>query len=291
MEENIAEYPKKENSEAAIRRLKRFDSTKKGQNFLWGQIEYEIEERQLDIDYFLYKIGRDKLTEPIIQSRVNELISYRREKEFTFQRNIDQFANIFEIRRNEIIERLSKGNILDIGIGRKGDPNNESYGEYLGKLNEKVKIISLDIKRDLLLERKSSVQANAIRLPFSDNSFDRIIACASMPMWTEHPSQVDDFFDEVVRVAKKGGEIWITPISQIYLLPYLDKDWRKNEDMFFIHSLIQKRVYEKLRELNTKKDLSLKLVRTFEAYDEKSNSYILDTTISDPNRVIIKKKP
>jgi len=291
MEENIAEYPKKENSEAAIRRLKRFDSTKKGQNFLWGQIEYEIEERQLDIDYFLYKIGRDKLTEPIIQSRVNELISYRREKEFTFQRNIDQFANIFEIRRNEIIERLSKGNILDIGIGRKGDPNNESYGEYLGRLNEKVKIISLDIKRDLLLERKSSVQANAIRLPFSDNSFDRIIACASMPMWTEHPSQVDDFFDEVVRVAKKGGEIWITPISQIYLLPYLDKDWRKNEDMFFIHSLIQKRVYEKLRELNTKKDLSLKLVRTFEAYDEKSNSYILDTTISDPNRVIIKKKP
>jgi len=291
MEENIAENPKKENSEAAIRRLKRFDSTKKGQNFLWGQIEYEIEQRQLDIDYFLYKIGRDKLTEPIIQSRVNELISYRREKEFTFQRNIDQFANIFEIRRNEIIERLSKGNILDIGIGRKGDPNNESYGEYLGKLNEKVKIISLDIKRDLLLERKSSVQANAIRLPFSDNSFDRIIACASMPMWTEHPSQVDDFFDEVVRVAKKGGEIWITPISQIYLLPYLDKDWRKNEDMFFIHSLIQKRVYEKLRELNTKKDLSLKLVRTFEAYDEKSNSYILDTTISDPNRVIIKKKP
>ena len=195
MEENIAENPKKENSEAAIRRLKRFDSTKKGQNFLWGQIEYEIEQRQLDIDYFLYKIGRDKLTEPIIQSRVNELISYRREKEFTFQRNIDQFANIFEIRRNEIIERLSKGNILDIGIGRKGDPNNESYGEYLGKLNEKVKIISLDIKRDLLLERKSSVQANAIRLPFSDNSFDRIIACASMPMWTEHPSQVDDFFD------------------------------------------------------------------------------------------------
>ncbi|OGM57384.1 hypothetical protein A2955_02880 [Candidatus Woesebacteria bacterium RIFCSPLOWO2_01_FULL_37_19] len=291
MEENIAENPKKENSEAAIRRLKRFDSTKKGQNFLWGQIEYEIEQRQLDIDYFLYKIGRDKLTEPIIQSRVNELISYRREKEFTFQRNIDQFANIFEIRRNEIIERLSKGNILDIGIGRKGDPNNESYGEYLGKLNEKVKIISLDIKRDLLLERKSSVQANAIRLPFSDNSFDRIIACASMPMWTEHPSQVDDFFDEVVRVAKKGGEIWITPISQIYLLPYLDKDWRKNEDMFFIHSLIQKRVYEKLRELNTNKDLSLKLVRTFEAYDEKSNSYILDTTISDPNRVIIKKKP
>jgi len=291
MEENIAENPKKENSEAAIRRLKRFDSTKKGQNFLWGQIEYEIEQRQLDIDYFLYKIGRDKLTEPIIQSRVNELISYRREKEFTFQRNIDQFANIFEIRRNEIIERLSKGNILDIGIGRKGDPNNESYGEYLGRLNEKVKIISLDIKRDLLLERKSSVQANAIRLPFSDNSFDRIIACASMPMWTEHPSQVDDFFDEVVRVAKKGGEIWITPISQIYLLPYLDKDWRKNEDMFFIHSLIQKRVYEKLRELNTKKDLSLKLVRTFEAYDEKSNSYILDTTISDPNRVIIKKKP
>ena len=291
MEENIAENPKKENSEAAIRRLKRFDSTKKGQNFLWGQIEYEIEQRQLDIDYFLYKIGRDKLTEPIIQSRVNELISYRREKEFTFQRNIDQFANIFEIRRNEIIERLSKGNILDIGIGRKGDPNNESYGEYLGRLNEKVKIISLDIKRDLLLERKSSVQANAIRLPFSDNSFDRIIACASMPMWTEHPSQVDDFFDEVVRVAKKGGEIWITPISQIYLLPYLDKDWRKNEDMFFIHSLIQKRVYEKLRELNTNKDLSLKLVRTFEAYDEKSNSYILDTTISDPNRVIIKKKP
>src|SRR3989344_747059 len=282
MEENIAENPKKENSEAAIRRLKRFDTTKKGQNFLWGQIEYEIEERQLDIDYFLYKIGRD---------RVNELISYRREKEFTFQRNIDQFANIFEIRRNEIIERLSKVNILDIGIGRKGDPNNESYGEYLGKLNEKVKIISLDIKRDLLLERKSSVQANAIRLPFSDNSFDRIIACASMPMWTEHPSQVDDFFDEVVRVAKKGGEIWITPISQIYLLPYLDKDWRKNEDMFFIHSLIQKSVYEKLRELNTNKDLSLKLVRTFEAYDEKSNSYILDTTISDPNRVIIKKKP
>src|SRR3989344_3424342 len=252
MEENIAENPKKENSEAAMRRLKRFDSTKKGQNFLWGQIEYEIEQRQLDIDHF---------------------------------------ANIFEIRRNEIIERLSKGNILDIGIGRKGDPNNESYGEYLGKLNEKVKIISLDIKRDLLLERKSSVQANAIRLPFSDNSFDRIIACASMPMWTEHPSQVDDFFDEVVRVAKKGGEIWITPISQIYLLPYLDKDWRKNEDMFFIHSLIQKSVYEKLRELNTNKDLSLKLVRTFEAYDEKSNSYILDTTISDPNRVIIKKKP
>ena len=117
---------------------------------------------------------------------------------------------IFRLELDELAERWRKGILLNIGCGHGADflpfcSNFELYG--------------LDFSREMLrFAQKYSIkfkfspgliQADAARLPFSDNTFDEAIAVATYHhlMGAE---QRREAFDELFRVIKPGGEAFIT---------------------------------------------------------------------------------
>jgi len=106
--------------------------------------------------------------------------------------------------RKEVVSKMN-GLILDVGVG------DDAYFSYL-----KGKVIAADIDQQVI--RNSSgirVVGDIACLPFKDESFDSVWACAII----EHTK--DDTIPELVRVAKKGGQIAIlTPnrYSPMHLL-------------------------------------------------------------------------
>ena len=101
---------------------------------------------------------------------------------------------------------LDANTILDLGSATG------SAGKDLRERFRRAHIISLDISRRMLCQgiskrprfsfsRSSHVQANALRLPFIDQSVDFVFSNLLLPC-TDSPELV---FDEVARVLRKGG--------------------------------------------------------------------------------------
>lgn len=94
--------------------------------------------------------------------------------------------------RIEFASRMS-GMILDCGSG------DGVYHQYL-----KGNIVSLDIDIDALHKIEGArIIASVHKLPFKDNAFDSVWACAII----EHV--IDDCIPEFIRVVKKGGQLAI----------------------------------------------------------------------------------
>ena len=94
--------------------------------------------------------------------------------------------------------------ILDLGAatGRAGDALRKCYGH--------AHIVSLDLSRQMLRQgarkrrwfsRSSAVQADALQLPFANQSFDLVFANMLLP-WLDRHEQV---FAEASRVLREGG--------------------------------------------------------------------------------------
>jgi len=94
--------------------------------------------------------------------------------------------------------------ILDLGSATG------AMGRLLRKRFKRAHIVSLDLSHAMLgqgrsskawFSRSSFVQGDAHQLPFSDGSFDMVVANQVLP-WASDPQPV---FDEVSRVLRKGG--------------------------------------------------------------------------------------
>lgn len=99
-----------------------------------------------------------------------------------------------------------EGLTLEIGCGEG------SNKQYISQLNPRMKYIGLDFSFEKVsFARKfdsstSFIQANAVRLPFKENSFDAIIIRDVL-------HHVDSFREEIIKEAlrtlRSGGKLWI----------------------------------------------------------------------------------
>ena len=132
------------------------------------------------------------------------------------RRRFDRAANTFGaadfahgVTRDGLLTRLlplriDAKTVLDLGAATG------SATALLHKRFGGAHIVSLDLSRNMLLQRKrrrlwftrtSSVQADAERLPFADQTFDVVFANLLLP-WVNDPAAV---LAEVARVLRKGG--------------------------------------------------------------------------------------
>ena len=113
------------------------------------------------------------------------------------------YQQIHSIDREEYLKKILHGRTLDIGAGGINQ---------LQDIIPTSQVITLDIDR----LAKSSVQADARKLPFANESFDSVYG---RNIHTENPSEV---IQESVRVLKKGGNF-------VFELSYADIESYKDE--------------------------------------------------------------
>jgi len=106
-------------------------------------------------------------------------------------------------------EEFRRKTLLDIGcgVGR--------FGEEMSR-NAKSEVTFLDKDADVL-ERVSKkagkiVMADATRLPFEDESFQRVMNGFSSVHWSETPVESVQAFNEAIRVTEVGGSTIIIPL-------------------------------------------------------------------------------
>ncbi|MGB8780845.1 MAG: class I SAM-dependent methyltransferase [Candidatus Bathyarchaeia archaeon] len=126
---------------------------------------------------------------------------------------------------DEILGRISSGTVLDIGTGP---------GDLLEKVvlrNQHLRMVGLDISRDMIkIARKKTRQAgkenlellvgDAAEIGIIDESVDLVVATLSFHHWKNQAKA----FDELFRVLKPQGEVWIyeldselTPQSEAWM--------------------------------------------------------------------------
>jgi len=107
-----------------------------------------------------------------------------------------------------IVQRKNKGVLIDIGSGTgflsieiaKRAPKLTIYGIDLS-----VKMVEIASGNGREFKNVTFKVANAIQLPFKDNSVDFIVSTGSFHHW-QQPFKV---FNEIYRVLKGNAEVWI----------------------------------------------------------------------------------
>lgn len=127
-------------------------------------------------------------------------------------------------------EDLQGKNILDLGSGPLA-----RVAQEVKSLNIKgAKVISLDSSfkapprdsandaldffRDTEQRTVDRVEGIFTKLPFNDESFDMIFSRGAMPLYLHDPEQIKEAFDEVIRVLKKGGTAYVSPIEHTKII-------------------------------------------------------------------------
>ena len=160
--------------------------------------------------------------------------------------------------RDFVISKIPKNanSILDVGCG-----NGWVAKEFLPKGKQ---VYSLDIsvtnpsivKRLYPSEKHLCVAADSFHLPFSNDSFDCVIASEII----EHVFDPEEFIKELFRVVKKGGDLTITTPYKEKIIYYLCIHCnQKTPANAHIHSFDEK----KLESLYSGKDLETFKYETF----------------------------
>jgi len=139
----------------------------------------------------------------------------------------------------ELLEYLKGKTVLDLGSG---------FNQFRRDIIEKhpdfpINIISVEPRLAIPAFREisnpdhvadkttnsvkgGSVAANWENLPFTDNSFDRVLSVFAFPYWVKNGEwgQIQKGCDEIIRITKSGGEIRLAPFTYGNLFTrYLEK--------------------------------------------------------------------
>lgn len=110
------------------------------------------------------------------------------------------------------VARESKGILLDVGCGTKPyyDIFKENVCSYIG--------IEYPFSSNPEIKKKADIFANGIELPIKSNSIDIVLSTQVL----EHLPHPEKFFEEVYRVLKKGGKLFLTTNQEwgIHKAPY-----------------------------------------------------------------------
>ena len=108
--------------------------------------------------------------------------------------------------------------MLYLGCGESG------LSKELSDKEIDTDIVSVDIEKESLMksEVENSVQGSGDALPFSGEKFDLVLATYSLPYWASSEDMVEENFNEMLRVLKKDGILYIAPIVDIANRPSVD---------------------------------------------------------------------
>jgi len=154
--------------------------------------------------------------ELFLDKKIEDKKRRRKENSMITDRSLEEYCRYF----NFTPEELKGKKILDIGSGKK-----ETFSKEAAKYGAEVVSISPELRRWYKRKRlkgwlisdsewqRRSIAARAQKLPFKDNYFDIITAVYSIPHYS--PSHQDTYvsIQEMLRVLKKGGKVYIAPIN------------------------------------------------------------------------------
>jgi SAM-dependent methyltransferase len=128
---------------------------------------------------------------------------YSKERDFWDRKGIDTYISLSEYDQNRILgwisPRPNERRRLDLGGG------SGMTGRLLTANDSQILVVCMDISAKMLRHSGlPSVQGDALRLPFADNSFDLVVAAAFL----HHvPGREDEVLRECVRVLAPGGRV------------------------------------------------------------------------------------
>ncbi|MFZ2969975.1 MAG: class I SAM-dependent methyltransferase, partial [Minisyncoccia bacterium] len=224
---NIENFPNNEEDESIsverdIKKCKAFKEkgdTEEGQIRMWKQMEeYTEVVRNCKTNALLVELSSGKSHEEF-QKGLEDFVKNERNIPIS-KRTLKEVAAAYDFTLEEFRETLEGKKVLDIGSGRS------ELSREAEENNINTDIVSLDVSRDALAESGtySGVAAMGEKMPFSDEKYDLVTAIYSIPYWANSAKSAEDFMRESLRVAKKGGEIYITPITDILNRPSIKKD-------------------------------------------------------------------
>ncbi len=128
-------------------------------------------------------------------------------------RNMEAYLEDLELKK----EDLENKTILDIGAGTR------EFAKDIERSGISARVFSLDPfyaamegeVKDIIKNRsapnieKRTTAGFGEELPFKDESFDLVISEFSLPFYTKSRKDLNDFFSEINRVTKPGGEVRI----------------------------------------------------------------------------------
>ncbi|MDI6902604.1 MAG: class I SAM-dependent methyltransferase [Methanocellales archaeon] len=124
----------------------------------------------------------------------------------TYAKHSEFFRDFYAEAATEIVSRLEKGTVLDIGTG-------PAYLPIEITKRSKLSVIGIDVSKRMVLMAMQNVkrehledkirieEGDAHRLEFPDDHFDLVVSTASLHHWHD-PTGV---FDEIYRVLKPCG--------------------------------------------------------------------------------------
>lgn len=129
-------------------------------------------------------------------------------------RRISLFSDFNAAVADEILKKVASGTVLDVGTGP---------GHLLIKIadrNLSLKVVGLDVSRDMIrIARASARGADAetvqllvgdvAQIGMQDESVDLVVATLSFHHWS-NPAKA---LEELYRVLKSGGEVWIYEVN------------------------------------------------------------------------------
>ena len=198
--------------ESEIERSKVFseaDKTEEGQERMWGQL-YEYAEiiGGVKTNCFFYDKREKSIKETIKKER---FIPCTRRTE-------EEIAKCYNLEIKELEELLRNKKVLDLGCGESG------LSKELDDKGVPTDIVSMDMKKESLIksEVENGVQGAGETLPFSGEKFDLVLATYSLPYWASSEDMIEESLDEMLRVLKKDGILYIAPIVDMQNRPSVD---------------------------------------------------------------------
>jgi 2-polyprenyl-3-methyl-5-hydroxy-6-metoxy-1,4-benzoquinol methylase len=118
------------------------------------------------------------------------------------------------LRYRYVAEYITTGKILDVACGT-------GYGSYFLAMDSGLDITAVDVSEEMIAKAKEKYNkanlkyqaADALSLPFADNSFDQVVSFETIEHFSADNQKL--FLKELKRVLKPEGRLWIsTPNSK-----------------------------------------------------------------------------
>lgn len=243
--------------ESEIERSKVFseaDKTEEAQERMWGQLnEYSEIIGSIKTNCLFYDKREEDIKETIKKERLISCTG-RTEKEI---------AKCYNLEIEELEELLRNKKVLDLGCGESG------LSKELDDKGIPTDIVSMDMKKESLVknEVENSVQGAGEALPFSEEKFDLVLATYSLPYWASSEDMIEDNLNEMLRVLKKDGILYISPIVDMPSRPSVDTNPDSRNPLSMRESNIE--VMEALNKMQVKFIQLLKELKIDDKYEIK----------------------
>ena len=188
-------------------------------------IGYELESESYADKAGAKKVGNEKNEkngrESIKENRLSDFKEMYGNIPIT-DRSPEVYYRLFDLENPEDISKFFKDKVvLDLGAGLSefvGDLKNKHITEkayavdFLYGILDKVSSPQKS-RGESLPPKENRISARLQELPVGDNSVDIAVASKSFPLHAQTKKDITDFFDELVRVLKPGGEARVTPVK------------------------------------------------------------------------------